>query len=313
MPASRLPLTQPPSLKPRFLPLVGTLGRLLRRLGLRRPPPGRCILNSFPKCGRTWLRYMLGVYLLGLMGQDATAQPVNKVLLANGRKAAPGANRIRFVHLDAPHWKKPGELSPAPVHSRIGAVIYLTRDPRDVVVSFYHEQTKRLLPDEVRRLRGRAALQPYRDRIAPFAGGIDEFARREFGAFPTILRYNEIWQGFAAAHPRGLVLRYEQLHADAAGTLARMLAHTNHPVREDLLARAVELGSFENMHKAEAVNREGFMLAPGNPDDPSSYKTRRGAVGGFRDELAPETIAWANELMRSSTVDYSLYLGEESR
>jgi hypothetical protein len=292
---------------------VGTIGRLLKRLGLRRSRPGRCIVNSFPKCGRTWLRYMLGVYILGLMGQDATAQPVIKVLTANGRKAAPQANRVRFVHLDAPHWKKPAELSPASIPSKAGAVVYLTRDPRDVVVSFYHEQTKRLLPDEVRRLRGRAALQAYRERIAPFVGGIDEFARREFGALPTILRYNEIWQDFAAAHPRGLVLRYEELHADTAGTLARMLAHTNTPRHDDLLARAVELGRFENMHNAEAGNREGFMLAPGNPDDPSSYKTRRGAVGGFRDELSPETIAWANQLMRESSVDYSMYLGEDAR
>jgi hypothetical protein len=65
------------------------------------------------------------------------------------------------------------------------------------------------------------------------------------------------------------------------------------------IAGAVEWGSFDNLRKLESsgfFKRGGMTLR--NPDDPNSFKVRRGKVGGYRDYFSDEQIAELETLMR---------------
>jgi hypothetical protein len=66
---------------------------------------------------------------------------------------------------------------------------------------------------------------------------------------------------------------------------------------------AVDYGSFMNMRAMERGDTlQTGVLRPGNPDDPESYKTRRGIVGGFRDYLSQDQIHDINNLIIDSLV-----------
>ena len=52
---------------------------------------------------------------------------------------------------------------------------------------------------------------------------------------------------------------------------------------------ALRFSSFENMKQLEATGGiQNKILAPGDPNDPESYKVRHGKVGAFADYLSPE-------------------------
>ena len=73
---------------------------------------------------------------------------------------------------------------------------------------------------------------------------------------------------------------------------------------DDVITDAVGFGSFEHMRALEesgAVRSE--KLRPGRPGDVNTYKTRRGLVGGYHDELPPDAVAHLDELMAASNVD----------
>ena len=72
----------------------------------------------------------------------------------------------------------------------------------------------------------------------------------------------------------------------------------------------MRFGSFEHMRALEESGTvRSEKLRPGRPGDVSTYKTRRGLVGGYRDELAPDAVAHLAELMAASNVDRFGYRG----
>jgi hypothetical protein len=48
-------------------------------------------------------------------------------------------------------------------------------------------------------------------------------------------------------------------------------------------------------------------LKPGDKNDPESYKTRRGKVGGYIDYLSSEEIEYLNQKMKTSLSDIYNY------
>ena len=89
----------------------------------------------------------------------------------------------------------------------------------------------------------------------------------------------------------GLVVRYEDLHARPDAELRRVLAFAGvDDVTPDVVADAVEFGSFDHMRQLEETGRSRRSCARWRGDH-DTYKARRGTVGGHRDELTVEQIA----------------------
>ena len=107
-----------------------------RVLGWYRRRRSDVVLVSFPKCGRTWLRVMIGRSFQRHFGLPDDADLVELDRLA---ELDPRVPSVLVTHDDDPQWKAPAEVERDKGSYRHGRVILLVRDPRDVIVSLYHQ------------------------------------------------------------------------------------------------------------------------------------------------------------------------------
>lgn len=244
--------------------------RLACRLGLGRPIT---YVVSYPKCGRTWLRLMLGHYLVHHYGLDRDEYIHVERFAESDRRVPP----IRIYHDDKPYKRAPEQLGRDKSRYAQDRVVLLVRDPRDVIVSRYY------------------AIR-FRERSGGYQGTIGEYLREPNGSLASLCAYYRIWLEQRDVPERFLLVRYEDMHRDPARELRRVLELMGvAPVREDLLAAAVEFGRFDNMRRLEERDAFGtHALRPGDPNDPRSYKTRKGIVGDHKNEIPPDDLAWMN-------------------
>ena len=83
------------------------------------------------------------------------------------------------------------------------------------------------------------------------------------------------------------LIRYEDMQADALGTLRGVLAFAGRPASEDEMKRAVGFAEFAQLRQQE--QDKGFREAP-RPWTGGSF-FRRGIQGGWREELSAEQVA----------------------
>lgn len=234
-------------------------------------------LLSFPKCGRTWLRVMLGRTFQLHYGLPADVDLVELHHLAELDRRVPC---VAATHDDDAQWKAPEDVDADKSRYRGAPVVLLVRDPRDVIVSLYHQR---------------------RGRNGGYTGSLDQFLDERVGGFASLLAFYDAWAAELAS-PGTLLVRYEDLHARPAAELRRVLDFIGlTDVPDTVVADAVEYGSFENMRRLEET--EAFAtekLRPGTAGDVATYKTRKGRVGGYRDELTAVQIGRLDEQMARS-------------
>lgn len=235
---------------------------------------------SFPKSGRTWLRVLLGAAEAHRHGATVEAEVAQwlaqEVPTLDGRP-------VLFTHALSEEASEPArhmDLFQQYVGDR--RRLFLVRDPRDVVVSYFFQRVKREdrpgdLPTELS-----AFVRDPRygiDRICTFLAACERGRTEEPGP--------------------ALLLSYEDLHADAVGSLARVLAFFGvGDTPRAVVEAAVEYGRFENMRKLEVTNtlqKQNNRLRALDPDDPDTFKTRKGRVGSYAEHLRPEDVAHVEE------------------
>jgi hypothetical protein len=281
---------------------------LLRRLRRRSPRPPKSFIVSFPKCGRTWLRLMMGYAIAQHFELDDAkleTQMLELDALANLDERIP---YILAVHDDHPQWKQPQELEHDKSSYTGKRVILLVRDPRDVVVSCYFEHKKRVGP-YLEDLKKQADLQEFTDRLKPYDGDLSDYLHEDVGSIDTVIEYYNIWAENRHVPDELLLVRYEDLHADAPGELKRMLDFVGLPqVKPAVIQAAVDYAAFDNMRKMEQENRfASFKLRPTDSRDSESYKTRKGKVGGFAEYLSSAEIEALNRQIRARMSDFYRY------
>lgn len=231
------------------------------------------LLISYPKCGRTWLRLMLSHALALHVGAEDVDYLGTNILenAMDGRLP-----RIRVSHDDSPHWKRPHRVVGSKQKYRGKRILFLARDPRDVVVSMYFERSRR--------------ERAYSKTLA-------DFLHESKGSLDTIIAYYNVWHR-ARNVPRDFcMVRYEDLHANTAKELRRIFEFLGVPeISEAHTLDAVGTGSFGSMRSMETSDTlDSGRLRARDASDAESFKTRRGVVGGYVDYLTPEQIAWMNE------------------
>lgn len=222
-------------------------------------------------------------------------------LLLKGRyQAHPDLPTITVIHDDRPMLKSPDELEHSKRKFMGKKVIFLARDPRDVIVSSYYEAKNRS------DLFGQ---NPYESRSPKFNGNLSEFIHMQHGGFETILEYYNIWAENSHIPKDFLLVRYEDMKQDPAGELLRVLRFLNlSGITEQEVQAAVEYASFDNMRALEV---EGVLskdiLSPGNRGDVNSYKTRSGKIGGYQESLSQDEIDFLDDKMRASLSNFYGY------
>lgn len=228
------------------------------------------VFVSYPKSGRTWLRVLLGKAIAERYGFD------DKDALGAHRLAGKfGLDALRWTHdgsapLDGTcYWEQCRDKSAF----QDKKVVFLTRDIRDVLVSSYHASRKR-------------------DRV--FEGDISSFIRSDTFGVKRILTFHNTWHRNRDVPARFLHFRYEDLHREPMPILREILTLIgSDDIDDSILEKAVKFGAFENMRRLEESRffKSGVMR-PRIDGDPDSRKVRVGRVGGYRDELSAEDLAY---------------------
>ncbi len=256
------------------------------------------VIFSVPKSGRTWLRVLIEAYRTGGI-------PEQFVLQAGPRQLPPP--EVHFTHEAWMH-RMTRSLRQYLLRDQLlpdellvdKAVVLLARDPRDIMVSLYFQEARRAQTFAHERERQQRPVVRALDRAFVrlsgrdfFHGSMAEFLRSpRFGVSAVVTTMNG-WLHRFARLPRFRLVRYEDLRADTVGQFRDLLHFLGvRQVDEEVLARAVAFGSFENMRRLEESGRYGEALRAADPADPESYKVRRGKIGGYVDYLSPDDTAW---------------------
>ncbi len=243
---------------------------------------------SYPKTGNVWTQVMLGRYVQRIF--DLTNMPLfDQVEMTELRAAGYTGPTGLFTHHPLT-WETQSadnlnvENVIAPFRGK--RIILLTRHPLDTLVSaFMH--VKFMLVD------------------SPYPGSLADFIEDPVYGLEKLIRFHEIWAAHHAETAAFLLWRYEDVRADPALEMRRLLDFLSLPHDADALADAVNYASFENLRAMEAsgarliYKSSGFNIFGSGPrDDPNAFHIRKGRVNGYKDELDPALSARLENIVR---------------
>ena len=249
-----------------------------RGTSIGRKDSGTTYIISYPKSGRTWLRVMLGKALCDHYGLDERDLLRTRLLTA-----ASGLDPVEFTHdgsalTDGKHWS---ELSADKSEYREDRVALLVRDPKDVIVSSYFQET------------GRARV---------YDGALSQFVRSGRFGIRKVVAFLKAWHVSRSVPREFVLLQYEDMMHNAQDTLKTLLDFADAgEVAPSTIAGAVEFARFENMRKLEQKDSfQSAILSPADPRDPESFKVRRGKVGGYSQYLTEDDVRYIDSIVRDA-------------
>ena len=243
--------------------------------------PDDVFLVSYPRSGNTWTRFLIGNLL----------HPDQAVSFANVEAIIPEIyfNSDRSLRTHArPRLLKSHECF-QPLYKR---VIYITRDPRDVAVSFYHHHVKAgNLPDGY-------SMDEYVPRFV--AGEFDS----AFGSWGENV---QSWLAIRADNPDFLLLQYEQMLQDPDQALRKVggflaaRSFENLNTSPQIIRRAVELSSPDRMRALEKQQSKKWVLTKSTRQDkPFVRSAKKGEWRQALSRAAAQYIetAWGGIMQR---------------
>ncbi len=276
-----------------FLSLAGQRGIRLERWlrGLEESlflSDADCVVVSYGKSGRTWLRVMLSRFY------QAKHDLPGKALLSAGnlKRRNPAIPSVFFTHDNYLRDYTGNVGCKADFYDK--KVVLLVRDPRDVAVSQFFQWKYRM------RARKKLLNQypPHGEDVS-----IYDFVMNPHAGLPKIIDFMNLWAREMPRLEQLLVVRYEDMRADAAAELRRIVEFIGTPGSEEEIQEAVRFASVENMKKLEQQKTfwlSGSRMVPKDRKNPNSYKVRRAKVGGYRDYFEDEQIAAIEALVNDT-------------
>jgi estrone sulfotransferase len=223
----------------------------LHRPGRRLPVRSDDILlASYPKSGNTWTRFLIAN--LVHPDREVSFGNLHQLVLdpdVSVKRDFDRALQPRIVKTD-------GSFDP-----RYRRVIYVVRDPRDVLFSQYHSLRKLArIEDEF----------PIEDFVERFVTGK---LNHHLGSWGENVGS---WLATRSRYPGFLLLRYEDLLSGTARELTRVADFVGLPATPERISQAVERSSKEKMRESEKKQKQNAMPAKS---------------GGWRNDLREPQIA----------------------
>ena len=249
-------------------------------------------LISWPKAGRTWLRVLLGE----ILAHQFHIEDRDRMELAELVEDIPGAPVIEVSHDDYPHWKPIDRMENNKQVYKNNRIMFLVRDPRDVMVSQYFQYTLRNDKEKA--------------NDADFNGSLSDFIRHPIGGIESLVKFYNIWAKNRNRVKAFLLIRYEDLHQNPESILTNILNFVGlNGVSREIICQAIEACSFENMREQELKGSSGnARLKSEASEDQNALKTREGKVGGYVNYLSADDIAFVEDVINTRLDDfYSFY------
>lgn len=230
-------------------------------------------LASFPKAGSTWIRFILAniVYLSEEREEYLDYHYVAQAMPAIGRsnllKSWRQKSLPRFIKTHQPY-------RPA-IFSIPRRVVYIMRDPRDVMVSYYHFVKAR--------------------KNNPFSGSFSEFIRHPRYGLASCIDHYFSWMPIT-----DYTIHYEKMKKDAFAEMKNAFQVLNIEFKDDILRQAIENSSLERMRSAQ--KKSGL---PGKERfDKSFLVARKGITGQWPDYFTQDDLTYYCEICTARQFDY---------
>jgi hypothetical protein len=213
--------------------------------------PNDVFICGYPKSGNTWFQYIVSALVYGADAEFVPDVVVNDLV--------PDVHFRRYYHrYGRSCFFKTHDL-PRVAYRRI---VYLMRDGRDAMVSYYHF-------------------------MAAMSGPVDfhDMVKNGRGLPGKWHEHVEAYQ----ANPYGaqmIVIRYEDLKRDTVVQLQRFCNFVGLERSEAQLRHVAETTTFDKMRIKE--QRDGWDTTTWPKD--KSFFVRRGAVGSFKDEMPTSVL-----------------------
>ena len=233
---------------------------------------------SYPKSGRTWVRFMVDSYLAGLHGI-----PVSNVFQVE--RLVDPRWRIEWTHLTAQmtyllRFDQIRDLDLSQIEGR--SCVFLAREPLPTLASAYYQA---------------------RDRLGIFSGTPSEFVRSPLFGVRKLAAFYELMADLRDRFGSLTLITYEDLREDAAAGLRSVLRTLGSEIDEDRVEKAVQDGRFDNLKRlARTPEYENTLLSPSDPNNPDSDKVRRGDPNGWRDVFGEEDVRYIDSQRSSNAL-----------
>ncbi len=257
------------------------------------------VIVSCPKAGRTWLRVMISRFY----SEKYQLADVELLGFDNFHKLNPAIPRIFSTHDNYIQDFTGHRDDKRDFENK--KVLLLVRDPRDVVVSQFFQWKYRVRPVK------KALLSSLED--SPDVG-VFEFATHPDHGIPRNMRFLKGWRDGLQQVDDHLIVRYEDLRANTATELERVLRFFDAECSREQIEDAVSFAAFDSMRAREQQRSDGTVrhsLVAGDRENPDSYKTRRAKIGGFVDYFDDQQIATINGLLDPDLLKFFGYSIEE--
>lgn len=225
--------------------------------------------NSYPKSGRSWVRYFLAHYFTKARGLDFAvdletmftlfpndSNDANRGVEALNQPLAAKIPLVVFSHKRSPD-------------AQTSRDILLLRSIPDTLVSEYHHFTSHAGNSE--------------QDLQNFVMGQTK------KGVAGLCAYLNAWAGIDTTSGDTLVMTYEALRADPETAFSRILTYLGETLDVDALHAAIEAASFGAMTQAEIETPIPSIQYDATVQD--QRRVRRGVVGGFRDEMSEPLFA----------------------
>ena len=201
--------------------------------------PDDVFIVSYPRSGNTWVRFLVG----NLIASSPTT-------FANVDERVPDIYKTDIETLSRsqrPRYLKSHET----VDSRYPTVIYVVRDPRDVLVSYYHYKMRlNRIPDG--------------HSIAGFAKGFIKGSLDSFGSWAD---HVSGWLNSREGSSGFLLVRYEDLLEYPYRETERITDFLGISCSQARVRQAVEQASFSQMRQLEETHQQSWAEAQGARTD----------------------------------------------
>jgi hypothetical protein len=227
------------------------------------PQQGDIFVCSYPKCGTTWLQYIVFLLVRGRpLAAGESLAAVFPHLEEVGREPLPGLEQPRLIKTHLPR-----ALTPFSTKARY---ILIARNPFDCCVSFYHHT--RGFPQHYDFVDGSFA-----DFFACFLAGEVDFG----DYFEHLLSWQPSLQ-----QPNVLFVTYESLKADTPGSIRRLASFLGAPSADGVVSDAT-IDAIVAESSLSRMRRDQQRWSSHRPDDMPAF-VRKGIVGDWRSTFTPE-------------------------
>ncbi|XP_051149272.1 cytosolic sulfotransferase 12-like [Andrographis paniculata] len=252
------------------------------------PQSSDIFLITYPKSGTTWLKSLVFTIINRHRFPIEANHPLNTTNAHQlipflethiyHKEENPNLDHLPFPRVFSTHI--PWTTLPESIrNSSTCKIVYLCRNPKDIIVSLWHFQNK-LMHDETKEMATNSILETFEN----FCQGVNDYG-------PFWRHMLDYWKQSKENPDKIYFLKYEDMKEQPSMHLRRLAKFLDCPFSSDeeesgLLEDIMKLCSFENLSNLE-INKNGVLSYSGMQ---SSVFFRQGKTGDWKNHLSDEMV-----------------------